>query len=251
MAILNINPNENQYGLKYGYAEQLNLSGISVGTDDLILHFLLKNYNQEVAFVKKTGALQYFITFGDNTFADNVQVYNQYAAPDVYLGIVGVGNLAIANNNRIIERMYKNGLDVMVLIRELSYRVMINGHDTFGAAKAAHNATTQRLRMLSNNIVGGISTPGVGCLLKIYTGDLSGFSDADMLVIHRKYLRHPMITPTELAAYLKFKFTGRKQDGSQILAADTNVYNEVNGEALAIQGGLNWGQAREQVWQPR
>jgi len=252
MSINHISPNENQYSLRNDFCDQAGLPSVSVGTDDLIIEFLIHRYVDDVSFCRKLQANDpSYVTFGDAAFANYWEFYNLWFAfaGEVILTFRGVGS-GVFSVGRKIEEIYKNVIHVWGIVRELEYLVFVNGNQIATGAKAAHNINSTRIRFFADATTGGVSTPGKGGLVRIYSGDLSGISNAQMLALHRKYLRLPYMTPDDLSGFEILRWRGRAADGSQELAVSTNLHDEIQGTALALNAG-NWGAARSQTWQPR
>jgi hypothetical protein len=244
--VLTARKGEEQYGMKYGWVDQQNLTGISIGTSDVVVEILLKEYGQDSALAKKIAATfyPYYFIIGDNATANYVVIFKN--------GTTGI-SFQVVNPAGIysqvfdIDRIYGGVLHLWFVMRAASATVMMNGHSLRTTAKAAHNIVSTRIWLFGRFAGGGTFTPSIGSMNRIYIGGLSGFTDAQILSLHRKYIRTPYTTPVELLPYLKFKFTGRNPDGTQILDASTVVYNEVNSETLLIQDAKTWGQIKEKV----
>jgi len=240
-----------QYSLRNSYVSQGALPSVSVGANDIILEFLILNYVQDVAFCKKLSTNDpSYLTFGDAGFANYWEFLNVYNAGNVDFTFRAVGSGVFSEAMRI-QGMYGNNIHVWGIVRAATVTIFINGHQVRSVAKAAHNINSTAIRFFGDQITGGISTPGRGALVRIYSGDLSGITDAQALTIHKRGLRTPYVTPLALSAFEIFRWRGRAGDGTQELASSTNLHDEINNTALALQGGITWGAGRDASWTPR
>lgn len=251
MSQMYISPNEAQYSLRNSFCNQAALPSVDVGTDSCIIEFLIHRYIEDVAFSKKlTSNDPSYVTFGDNAFANYWEFYNVYNAGNVDLTFRGVGSGVFSTATRI-DTIFQNIIHVIGVVRELDFAVFANGHLLRTGAKAAHNITTARIRFFADQTTGGIATPGKGALVRVYAMTAGNTpNDASVLATHRKYLRHPYVTPADWSAWEILRWRGRAADGSQELAGSANLHDEIQGSALALNAG-NWGAARCITWQPR
>jgi len=256
MPILHINPNENQYGIRNGWVLSSTLTGLDVGTNDIIVEMLLKDYKQDEARAIKLNAANepFYFLLSEATITQDVVLFTTNITPHRFNCQFYSGGALLDNLLVQLSPIFNKTLHIVYFANAANCYVFCNGHLVRTTNKINHNWTNaiRIIRMFNSSTVGGVSTPSIGCMLRYYNMNGGTFTSTDILNIHRKYLRTPFITPPELLAYEAFRFTGRQPDGSQILAADTNVYNEAPGaagygEALAIQGGLTWGGIRSAV----
>ncbi len=255
MPQLFISNQEQQFGIKFGYADQNGLTGISIGTSDLIIEFLIKEYAQDAAFAKKTGFyLPTYLTIGNAALGHYVRIIKNVVS-GIYGEVVDAGGVLFAQAYNI-ETMFRDVLHVFFIVRATSGILFLNGHNIRTTVKVAHNIASTRLRLFTSTVVGGLATPSIGCMARMYVGDLSGFTDAQLLAIHRKYLQIPFARIPELNPYLKFAWEGRQADitpgiiGLLILDSATNLQNAINGENLALNAGT-WGSVKSIIWTPR
>ena len=238
------------YGMRDGCVAQAGLTGISVGTDDCIVEILIKHFEADTGEQIKRGTNNpYYLFYGNAAAAHYIMI--QKSDTGIYGTIVDGGG-GIYAQTFAINGISRNTIHMFLLVRAASGVMYINGHHLRTTAKNAHNIDTTRMWFFDEPFVVGPQVPGIGCLLRIYIGDLSGLSDADLLDTHRQYISYPYETPAPLLPYEAFRFTGRMPDGSQIPPASTVIHNCAPGsagfgESLAIQGGLTWGDIRSAV----
>lgn len=250
-----ISNQEVQAGMKYGCVQGNPLTGVSIGTDDLIVEILIKRYEQDITHQKKYGTNDpYYMCFGNVATTHYITLIK--SATGFTAGISDAGG-ALYGQSFAINDIYKDVLHILFLVRAASAIMHMNGHSIRTTAKPAHNIDSVRMWFFGSPWTGGSVTPGIGCLARLYLGNLSGFTDAQVLAIHRKYLQTPFVRIPELNTYLKFAWEGRQADvspgviGPAILDSATNLQNAITGENLLIQGGLTWGAIKAPIWTPR
>lgn len=228
------------FGIAHGYAAQAGLSDISVGVNDVIVEFLIQDYEQDIAVGKRSGNWHptYFQLY--NALGTHYIIFARFTTL-FRVNMVDAGGPIYAQD--FTDGIFGKNLHVFVIFRAGSVITLMNGHSLRTVAKVAHNIDSSHLILSSNS-------PGSSafCLARIYTGDLSGFTDSALLDIHQKYISYPYETPADLLAYEKLRFTGRMPDGSQIPPASAVIYNEKNGEPVGLAGGLTWQDVREAVY---
>jgi len=241
------------YGLRDGVVQQAGLTGIAIGTNDVIIEFFLKKHIQDTALSTELGDFYpRYLLLANAAVTHYIQI-NERFPNRIYAEITDAGGVLYAQDF-YIDRLFEDALHLFMVVRSTSVVMMINGHSLRTTIKNAHNIISEWLRFFGAAGAPIPQTPSTACILRLYVGNLTLFSNQDLLGIHRQYAGSPYETPTVLLPYEVFRFTGRQPGGAQILTTDTNVYNEAPGsvgygEVLAIQG-LNWGQVRRLVHQP-
>jgi len=252
--LMHLHNDEMQFGLRNDYADQAGLAGISVDANDFIIEIVLRYFGQDSAFEKKLGATYPFYFLGGNAgLTDRIAIFKAVGGVQIYLTDGGV---FIYNETFLINNMYSDVLHIFFIARAASGILLVNGNSVRTTAKVAHNLSITRLRLFAALVVGGIATPSIGCIARMYYGDLSGLTDAQVLAIHRKYMVTPFSRIAELNAYLRFAWEGRQADtapgvtGPQVLDSATSIQNAINGDTLALATG-NFGAAKAPIWVPR
>jgi len=236
-----LNANEIQYGIT-GYYDQAGLTGLNADQNDIIIEEVVRyydkaNYSHDRWGIVNAGLTNWLIV--SPVLTGGLQQYR------LRINNAGVGN----ETSAYLHNMFKDWLHVYIVIRHNDHvRFIANGQLLWPWTPGA--VLNYNFNDFSRIYGSNTNCKGVQCLIRYYVGDLSGWTDAQILDIQRHYLRYPFIIPTEFSSMLKFKFTGRQQDGSQIFAASTNIYNEVNGETITIIGN-NWDDVRYPIWKPR
>jgi len=237
-----------QWGL-FANTASGNTTALNIGTQDYILEVLLADIDAWWAFElsHKASGLCFFYLKKDAT-SKLLFYFANVGGTECWLNCYDYATPASlpAVKAPYPYMPFRNKVFAQWIVRETSYFAIVNGVKQMTGSKSAHDLEINNITTLG--VPSDISSSLV--LLRMYIGDLSSFSDDDLLFIHRKNLQTPFKIPKELYPYCKFYFNGRKNlAGDQIEPDSTVVYNVMNGETLTIAGGKKWREVRRKIYQ--